>query len=88
MNFLQKKSVQTILLLIICLTSFFVSLLYINRKSGYHIDEGMTLFLSNAHYNGAVTSISEYGFLDFLDKFVFDDNLMVPFQMCRVCLMM
>ena len=50
--------------------SVLFSCMYINEKSGYYIDEGMTLFLSNGNYNGAVTSESEYGFVDFLNTFV------------------
>jgi hypothetical protein len=39
-------------------------------KSGYYVDEGMTLFLSNGHYNGAVTSKSEYGINDFIATYI------------------
>ncbi|MCM1182325.1 MAG: glycosyltransferase family 39 protein [Roseburia sp.] len=39
-------------------------------KSGYYVDEGMTLFLANGHYNGAVTSRSEYGIDAFIRTYI------------------
>ena len=64
----------------VCLTCilvviFLVSCHYLTRKSGYYVDEGMTLFLSNSQYNGAVTTQSEYGFGDFLSAFVLKDTI-------------
>lgn len=59
-------------LLIMILT---VNIHYLKMKSGYFVDEGMTLFLSNGNYNGAVTSRSDSNLQDFLDEFVFKDSL-------------
>jgi hypothetical protein len=39
-------------------------------KRGYYVDEGMTLFLANGNYNGAVTSKSEFGIGDFISKYI------------------
>lgn len=71
----KKKTKEKILLGIILAGIFVMSSYYLSQKSGYFIDEGMTLFLSNAHYNGAVTSKSEYDFEDFLSTFVWRDTL-------------
>lgn len=44
-------------------------------KSGLYIDEGMTLYLSNGNYNGAVTTDSQYTLFDFFREFIWKDNI-------------
>jgi len=51
-----------------------LSLYFLSEKSGYYIDEGMTLYLANGNYNGAVTTATDYGFLDFIEEFVLRES--------------
>lgn len=65
----EKIGLIILLLIILC-----VNIHYLNLKSGYYVDEGMTLFLSNGHYNGTVTSKSEYGIGDFIRMYVIKEG--------------
>lgn len=65
----NKISMGILLLLILV-----VNIHYLNLKSGYYVDEGMTLFLANGHYNGTVTSKSEYGISDFIRTYVIKEG--------------
>lgn len=69
---MKKNKIAMALLL---LTILLVSVHYLNKKSGYFVDEGMTLFLANGNYNGAVTSQSDRGFEDFLEEYVLQDSI-------------
>lgn len=60
-----------LLLLVLC-----VNLFYLQKKSGYFVDEGMTLFLANGNYNGAVTSKSDNTLFDFIEQFVWKDSML------------
>lgn len=51
-----------------------VNLYYLGMKSGYYVDEGMTLFLANGHYNGAVTAKSEQDIGDFIRTYVWKEG--------------
>ena len=64
------KKYQVVCLSIIFLAIFCVNIRFLNMKSGYYVDEGMTLFLSNGHYNGAVTSKSDYGVGSFIKAYI------------------
>lgn len=70
-HFGKKQIVLGVLLALILALNVY----YLQMKSGYFVDEGMTLFLSNGNYNGAVTSKSDSSLGDFLDEFVFKDSL-------------
>ena len=72
----MHKRINSHYMLIIILVGILVLGTYhVSRKSGYYVDEGMTLFLANGKYNGAVTSITEYGFTDFLSTYVWRGNI-------------
>ncbi len=58
-----------ILFVILC-----VNVRFLGMKSGYYVDEGMTLFLANGHYNGAVTSRSEYGIDSFIRTYIMKEG--------------
>lgn len=64
-----------IVLVIMLSAILLVSIYYLNLKSGYFVDEGMTLFLANGNYNGAVTSKSDSNLTNFLNEFVIKDSL-------------
>ncbi len=68
---INKRLILFVLLVLI----FLSSVRWTALKSGLYIDEGMTLYLSNGNYNGAVTTDSEYTFFDFLKKYVWKENL-------------
>ena len=72
MRHITKNHVIMGILLILILL---MNMHYLQMKSGYFVDEGMTLFLSNGNYNGAVTSRSDSSLQDFMDEFVFKENL-------------
>lgn len=56
---------KVITLVCLMLGVLIVNTYYLGQKSGYYVDEGMTLFLANGHYNGAVTSKSDRDFRGF-----------------------
>lgn len=65
----NKKSdylILGIIISIICILGIY----YLHFKSGYYVDEGMTLFLANGKYTGSVTTETGYGFGDFIEEFV------------------
>lgn len=62
---------EKLYIIIIMVIVFLFNISYVNKKACYYVDEGMTLFLANGHYNGAVTSKSEYNISDFIRKYVF-----------------
>lgn len=70
-HFSKKQIVLGVLLALILALNIY----YLQMKSGYYVDEGMTLFLSNGNYNGAVTSQADGNLYDFLEKFVFKDSV-------------
>ena len=72
MKHIDKKHVILGILLILIVV---VNTYYLRQKSGYFVDEGMTLFLANGRYNGAVTAKSDSNLFDFLEEFVFKENL-------------
>ena len=80
----MKKREVTCLACIL-LAVLLINVYYVSLKSGYYVDEGMTLFLANGHYNGAVTSKSEYDIGDFITSYVIKpgDNLIDIFD--NVC---
>ena len=47
-----------------------INIHYLHMKSGYYVDEGMTMVLSNGHYNGAVTANSQQDLGDFIRTYV------------------
>lgn len=67
----KNRVIMSILLLAIAL----VNIYYLQMKSGYFVDEGMTLFLANGNYNGAVTSKSESDLGDFFSEYVWRGNI-------------
>lgn len=67
----KTEKITLTLLLILILA---VSVHYLGRKSGYYVDEGMTLFLANGHYNGTVTSRSAYDIGDFIRTYVIKEG--------------
>lgn len=70
----MTKKQQKIGIIVLLLLILFVNIHYLNLKSGYYVDEGMTLFLANGHYNGTVTSKSEYGIGDFIRMYVIKEG--------------
>lgn len=70
-----KTNYNLILLVFLLTMSTLISAHYVSKKTGYYVDEGMTLFLANSRYNGAITSESEYGFGDFLNEYVFKESI-------------
>lgn len=60
---------------VIMIISTIIGIYYINEKSGYYVDEGMTLVLSNGEFNGAVTTRPEYNFIDFVKTFILRDSV-------------
>ena len=71
---MKKVLLNYIVIFIMLVILLSNSVHYLNMKSGYFVDEGMTLFLANGDYNGAVTSKSEAGIEDFLNEFVIRDS--------------
>lgn len=73
----DKKHIDnTLFVLILIFTlSLGLSICFTMKKKGFYIDEGMTLFLSNGIYNGAVTTNSESTFSDFLSQYVLKDTI-------------
>ena len=72
----MKENKRKIIILICLLIGVLaVNVYYLQLKSGYYVDEGMTLFLANGHYNGAVTSKSDSDLTDFLKTFVLKDSV-------------
>lgn len=72
MKRINKEFVSVFILLFLILV---VNVYYLHLKSGYFVDEGMTLFLANGNYNGAVTARSDRNLYDFLEEFVLKENL-------------
>lgn len=71
---MKKVLLNYTMILIILFILLCTGVYYLNMKSGYFVDEGMTLFLANGDYNGAVTSKSEMGIENFLNEFVIRDS--------------
>ena len=74
----MKMKGQKISIVYLCILSVIVialSLFFLNQKSGYYIDEGMTMYLANGSYNGAVTTASDYSFFDFIQEFVWRGDI-------------
>lgn len=67
----REKLYLTILLILITVFSCH----YIRQKRGFYVDEGMTLYLSNGTYTGAVTTVPEATIIDFLNDYVIKDTL-------------
>ncbi len=76
------KKREVVCLSCVLLLVLIINIYYLSLKSGYYVDEGMTLFLANGHYNGAVTSMSEYDIGDFITSYVVKtgDNIIDIFQ--------
>lgn len=74
-SYLFENKRNFIILLVILLGISLTGSFYLQKKSGYYVDEGMTLFLANGQYNGGVTTQSEFGFQDFLKEYVWKDTL-------------
>lgn len=72
---MKQISKNRIILGILLVLILALNIYYLQMKSGYYVDEGMTLFLSNGNYNGAVTSQADGNLYDFLEKFVFKDGV-------------
>ncbi|MCR5790020.1 MAG: hypothetical protein K6G83_09040 [Lachnospiraceae bacterium] len=71
----DKKTYLNIILLTLLLTAItIVSVWNLNRKCGYYTDEGMTLYLANGHYTGAVTTVPRSDLMDFIHTFVLRDT--------------
>ncbi len=71
---MDKRKISLGLLVLILAGSLLVGNYHLQRKSGYYVDEGMTLFLANGIYNGAVTSRSDVGLLDWVSDYVIKEN--------------
>lgn len=66
----QHLALALVLALAVAVSAFWLSL-----KSGYFVDEGMTLYLANGSYTGAVTSRPGGTITDFLREYVFRESL-------------
>ncbi len=71
-NWFRKEHIMAGTLLLLVL---FINIHYLHMKSGYFVDEGMTLFLANGNYNGAVTSKSDSTLYDFVRDYVIRDDV-------------
>lgn len=71
--------------MVILILSLIINVHYLDLKSGYYVDEGMTLFLANGHYNGAVTSKSDYDIGDFISMYVIKDGDGITDVISNVC---
>lgn len=71
--------------MVILVLSLITNVHYLDLKSGYYVDEGMTLFLANGHYNGAVTSKSDYDIGDFISMYVIKDGDGITDVISNVC---
>lgn len=69
-----KEKMPYIIAISMMVISMIIGVVYLNMKSGYYVDEGMTLVLSNGEFNGAVTSNPKYDFFDFVGTFVIKDS--------------
>jgi len=72
-RFAKKYEIMILAVLLTLIT--LTAVRWTEQKSGLYVDEGMTLYLSNGNYNGAVTTDSEYTLFDFLDDFVWKENI-------------
>lgn len=66
----EKLSLIIVLILIAVFSCY-----YIRQKQGFYVDEGMTLYLSNGTYTGAVTTVPEATVFDFANEYVLRDSL-------------
>ncbi len=72
---MNRKNVKEKLFLLVALALITVfSSFYIKQKSGYYVDEGMTLYLSNGVYTGAVTTVPDATLPDFVREYVLRDS--------------
>ena len=69
----EVKRYFSVLLMIIFFLG--VGCFHLSQKSGYYVDEGMTFFLANGQYNGAITTKTDFGFRDFLADYVWKDDI-------------
>jgi hypothetical protein len=69
-NYVLRNKRNLIALLLILIAISITGSFYLQKKGGYYVDEGMTLFLANGQYNGGVTTQSEAGFQDFVKEYV------------------
>ncbi len=69
------KNCEKIYLIFLLLLITLVSCYYINHKKGFYVDEGMTLYLSNGTYTGAVTTVPEATIFEFVDEYVIKDTV-------------
>ena len=74
-NYVLRNKRNLIALLLILIAISITGSFYLQKKGGYYVDEGMTLFLANGQYNGGVTTQSEAGFQDFVKEYVLRDSL-------------
>lgn len=71
---MREKMKNGIGLLLILIAISITGSFYLQKKGGYYVDEGMTLFLANGQYNGGVTMQSQADFLDFVKEYVLRDS--------------
>lgn len=79
---MEKRYRNAAVLSVILLLTAILNIYYVNQKSGYYVDEGMTLFLANGHYNGTVTSHSDYTLEDFITGYIVKDGES-PIDACK-----
>lgn len=73
-NYVLRNKTNLIALLLILIAISITGSFYLQKKGGYYVDEGMTLFLANGQYNGGVTTQSGAGFQDFVKEYVLRDS--------------
>ena len=73
-NYILRNKRNIIALLVILIAVSITGSFYLQKKGGYYVDEGMTLFLANGQYNGGVTTQSGAGFQDFVKEYVLRDS--------------
>lgn len=69
------KRYEILILIVLLILISLTAVKWADQKSGLYVDEGMTLYLSNGNYNGAVTTDSEYTLFDFLEEYVWKGDV-------------
>ena len=72
-----REKIMIALLFLLIIT---IAVIWASQKSGMYIDEGMTLYLSNGNYNGAVTTDSDYTLFDFVGEYVWKGSISATFS--------
>ncbi len=70
----KKISIANIGLVLLLILIILFSDRYLRLKNGFHVDEGMTLYLSNGVYTGAVTTVPDVTIFGFFKTYIIKDT--------------